>query len=536
MTTRVNESGNIELCSGKYGPRVKLGVTLSPEDLDDLYEEARRHAKTKSTEDIENVREIIADAFPSRVHRDWFRSEKLAHLGLSLEAKDDLDNTAPPTFPFLNALRRKFCGHDWAQVHAGRRDELRMSVGGVGCFDEYLSQVEGCNNRLKGVGNYFTPAQLLTILARGITPTLTAILSEQGVVINESITYKDWVTSCRDLEVRFKSRLMSADRNGRRGNFGTFGQSNGSSNNNVPLHKRTATSEPAAHPNKRTSTDGSTTSGPFYMRAFSKMPEAMQKEQRELLGRINACVKCRTAWGTCASNLDKCTGATLTVPWRPLTKEMVDWAIAAHKSTGRPILYNAILKQANSTVPVASIHATPLDDISQYVEAGNNRPPPVAAAIYGSRVLSHVARDGDLFGSFAGPSFKRSGSRGSLAARAVAPVVGQRRLTRDDDDEDLDWSEGSISPSPKTRRNSIDGSRSDGASNVGTESGIEDSQARLKSSKLLTIVNLHWRIPQPVGLPVLSARLLSLRYVILWSLVFLSSHIIFLLPITQPEL
>ncbi|KAJ3875308.1 hypothetical protein F5051DRAFT_442508 [Lentinula edodes] len=68
-------------------------------------------------------------------------------------------------------------------------------------------------------------------------------------------------------------------------------------------------------------------------------------------------------------------------------KEMVDWAIAAHKSTGRPILYNAILKQADSTVPVASIHATPLDNISQYVEAGNNRPPPVAAAIYGSRAV-----------------------------------------------------------------------------------------------------------------------------------------------------
>ncbi|KAJ4468483.1 hypothetical protein C8R41DRAFT_871172 [Lentinula lateritia] len=357
MTTRVNESGNIELCSGKYGPRVKPGVTLSPEDLDDLYEEARRHAKIKSTEDIENVREIIADAFPSRVHRDWFRSEKLAHLGLSLEAKDELDDTAPPTFPFLNALRRKFCGHDWAQVHAGRRDELRMSVGGVGCFDEYLSQVEGCNNRLKGVGNYFTPAQLLTILARGITPTLTAILSEQGVVINESITYKDWITSCRDLEVRFKSRLMSADSNGRRGNFGGFGQSNTSSNNNVPLHKRTATSEPAAHPNKRTSTDGSMTSGPFYMRAFSKMPEAMQKEQRELLGRINACVKCRTAWGTCASNLDKCTGATLTVPWRPLTKEMVDWAIAAHKSTGRPILQILPFQLPRSMLPPLTISA-----------------------------------------------------------------------------------------------------------------------------------------------------------------------------------
>lgn len=410
MTTRVNESGNIELCSGKYGPRVKPGVILSPEDLDDRYEEARRHAKTKATKDIENVREIIADAFPSRVHRDWFHSEKLGHLGLALESKDALDETAPPTFPFLDALRRKFCGHDWAQVHAGRRDELRMSVGGVGCFDEYLSQVEGCNNRLKGVGNYFTPAQLLTILARGITPTLTAILSEQGVVINESITYKDWVTSCRDLEVHFKSRLMSG--NGRCGNFGSFAQNNSSSNNNVPAHKRMATSEPATHPNKRASSDTLSSSGPFYMRAFSKMPEAMQKEQRELLGRINACVKCRTAWGTCASNLEKCTGATLSVPWRPLTKEMVEWAIAAHKSTGRPILYNAILKQASSTSAIASVHGAPLDDISQYVDVGPSRPPPVAAAIYGSRSITHIARDGDLFGTILqafefcfGPSF-----------------------------------------------------------------------------------------------------------------------------------
>ncbi|KAJ4493141.1 hypothetical protein C8J55DRAFT_556136 [Lentinula edodes] len=36
MTARLNESGNIELSSGKYGPRVKPTATLSPEDLDDL--------------------------------------------------------------------------------------------------------------------------------------------------------------------------------------------------------------------------------------------------------------------------------------------------------------------------------------------------------------------------------------------------------------------------------------------------------------------------------------------------------------------
>ncbi|KAJ4488955.1 hypothetical protein C8J55DRAFT_487141 [Lentinula edodes] len=475
MTTHVNESGNIELCSGKYGPRVKPGVALSPKDLDDLYEEARRHAKTRSTEDIENVREIIADAFPSRMHRDWFCLEKLVHLGLSLEARDELDETVPPTFPFLDALRRKFCGHYWAQVHAGWCDELRMSVGGVGCFDEYLSQVEGCNNCLKGVGNYFTPVQLLTILACGITPTLTVILSEQGVVINESIAYKDWIASCHDLEVRFKSCLMSADRNGRRGNFVSFGQNNTSSGNNVPLHKHTATSKPATHPSKCTTTDTST-SGPFYMRAFSKMPEAMQKEQRELLGQINVCVKCRTVWGTCTSNLDKCAGATLTVPWCPLTKEMVDWAVAAHKSTGRPILYNVILKQANSTVPVASVHGTPLDNISQYVEVGSSCPPPVAAAIYGSRTLSHIARNGELFGSFVGPSFKRLGSLVPLATWAVAPVVGQCCLTRDDEDEALDWSEGSISPSPRARQNSVDANLSNELITTVTESGIEDAQ------------------------------------------------------------
>ncbi|GAW10382.1 hypothetical protein LENED_012640 [Lentinula edodes] len=451
MTTRVNESGHIELCSGKYGPRVKPGAVLSPEDLDDLYEEARRHAKIRSTEDIENMREIIADAFPSYA----------------------LDESAPSTFPFLDALRRKFCGHNWAQIHAGRRDELRMSVGGVGCFDEYLSQVEGCNNRLKGVGNYFTPAQLLTILARGITPTLAAILSEQGVIISELISYKDWVTSCRNLEVRFKSRLVAG--NGRR--FRSFGQNNAPSNNNAPAHKRMATSEPATHPNKRTSSDTLSASGPFYMHAFSKMPEAMQKEQRELLGRINACVKCRTAWGTCASNLDKCTGAMLSVPWRPLTKEMVDWAIAAHKSTGRLILYNAILKKANSTTAVAAVHGAPLDDISQYVDSGPSRPPPVAAAIYGSRAVAHLARDGDLFGSFAGPSFKCSTS--VLAPRpghAVTPVVGQQRLTCDQDDDEVDWSDGSVSPSPASRRNSTEAGRSNAAVNETNNSIVGDAQ------------------------------------------------------------
>ncbi|KAJ3872502.1 hypothetical protein F5051DRAFT_445110 [Lentinula edodes] len=250
MTTCLNESGNIKLCSGKYGPQVTLGVVLSPKDLDDLYEEARHHAKTRSTNAIENVREIIADAFQSLVHCDWFRAEKLLHLSLSLEAKGDLDKMAPSTLTFLNALRCKFCGHDWTQVHAGRRDEVCM------CWK-------------------FMPAQLLTILTRGIMPTLTAILSEQGVVINESISYKDWITFCHDLEVCFKSHLMSADCNGCRGNFGSFAQSNIPSNNNVPPHKRMVTSETATHPNKRTSSDNPSTSGPFYMHAFSKMPDAM---------------------------------------------------------------------------------------------------------------------------------------------------------------------------------------------------------------------------------------------------------------------
>ncbi|GAW09019.1 hypothetical protein LENED_011141 [Lentinula edodes] len=470
MTARLNESGNIELCHGKYGPRVKPAAILSPEDLDDLYEDSRRFAKLRAEETIDNVREVIADAFPARVHRDWFRAEKALHLALALEVKDPNDHASPPTFPFLDALRRKFCGHDWAQIHATRRDDLRMSVGGVGCFDDYLSQVEGCNNRLKGVGNYLTPAQLLTILARGISTTLTAILSEQGIIIDETTVYKDWVTSCRDLEVRFKTRLMSADRTGRRGNF--------PSNSTVPPHKRTATSEASGHPSKRSAADGlsGTGTGPFYMRAFSKMPEGMQKEQRELLSRINVCVKCRTAWGTCASNVDKCTGATLSVPWHPLTKEMVDWAIAAHKSTGRPILYNAILKQANAGSSVASIQGPPLDDISAYVTNDTNRAPP-AAAIYGPRSIAHVARDEDIYGGFAGPSMRRSSfSSSSRVSRVVAPVVGQYRLTRDDADEDVDWSDGSVSPSPSSRTKPV-------ASIDKEVSSEEDDGAPLVSNK-----------------------------------------------------
>ncbi|KAJ3883947.1 hypothetical protein F5051DRAFT_423944 [Lentinula edodes] len=277
MATHLNESGNIELSSGKYGPRVKAAAVLSPEDLDDLYKEARQYAKSHSSNTIENVREVIAEAFPACVHRDWFRSEKVSHLTLALELKDQDNILAPPTFPFLDVLRRKFCGHNWAQVHAARRDELHMSVGGVGCFDEYLSEVEGCNNRLKGVGNYFTPPQLLTILARGIAPTLTAILSEQGVVVDEATTYKSWVTSCRDFEVRFKARLSAVDRGNRCGNCGSFAN-NASSNNPTAPHKCNATSDPVGHPNKR-SADAPSTTGPFYMHAFSKMPEAMQKEQ-----------------------------------------------------------------------------------------------------------------------------------------------------------------------------------------------------------------------------------------------------------------
>ncbi|KAJ4494124.1 hypothetical protein C8J55DRAFT_485399 [Lentinula edodes] len=372
MTTHVNESGRIELSSGKSGPRVKPGAVLSPEDLDDLYEDARRYAKSRTKDDIENVRD--------------FRSEKNIHLALALESIDNSDTSAPSTFPFLDALRRKFCGHDWAQVHAAHCDDLRMNVGGVGCFDDYLSQVEGCNNRLKGVGNYLTPAQLLTILACGIAPTLTAILSEQGIVIDENTTYKSWVSACRDLEVRFKSRLSSADR---QGHHGAFPYNPGyTSTNNGPAHKRNATSEPSSYPNKRPSSAAGSTGntgsgGMYYMKSFKSMPEALQKEQRELLGRINACPKCRTAWATCGSNLDNCSGATLSVPWRPLTTEMVDWAISAQKSTNRPILYNAILKQAATRTAVASVHGAPLEDISAYID--NVEPcAPVAAAIYGN--------------------------------------------------------------------------------------------------------------------------------------------------------
>ncbi|KAJ3929980.1 MAG: hypothetical protein NXY57DRAFT_1089016 [Lentinula lateritia] len=235
MSTCVNESGRIELSTSKSGPRVKAGAVLSPEDLDNLYEDARRYAKLHSKDDIENVRDTIAEAFSARVHRNWFRAEKANHLALVLEQVES-DASAPPTFPFLDVLRRKFCGHDWAQVHASRHDDLRMAVGGVGCFDKYLSQVEGCNNRLKGVGNYLTPPQLLTILARRISPTLTAILSEQGTVIDEDMSYKTWVAACCDLEVRFKSHLSSADQQGRRGAF-PYNSSSATNNNNSAVHK-----------------------------------------------------------------------------------------------------------------------------------------------------------------------------------------------------------------------------------------------------------------------------------------------------------
>ncbi|KAJ4465437.1 hypothetical protein C8R41DRAFT_781832 [Lentinula lateritia] len=48
--------------------------------------DARRYAKARTKDDIENVRDIITEAFPARVHRDWFRAEKNAHLALVLES------------------------------------------------------------------------------------------------------------------------------------------------------------------------------------------------------------------------------------------------------------------------------------------------------------------------------------------------------------------------------------------------------------------------------------------------------------------
>ncbi|KAJ3846795.1 hypothetical protein EV368DRAFT_88516 [Lentinula lateritia] len=378
MSTRVNESGRIKLSTGKSRPCVKAGSVLSPEDLDDLYEDARLLAK----DDIENVRDTIAEAFSARVHRDWFHAEKATHLVFALELVES-DMSAPPTFPFLDVLRRKFCGHDWAQVHASCRDRLHMAVGGVGCFDEYLSQVESCNNRLKGVGNYLSPPQLLTILACGIAPTLTA---KQGIVIDEAI---------------------SADHQDRHGVF-PYNSSSTTDNNNSVAHKQNTTSEPGSYPNKcPSSTNGPSVgaglSGVFYMKSFKSMPKALQKEQRELLGRISTCPKCWGAWATCGSNLNNCAGAMLSVPWRPLTPEMVDWAISAHKSTNWPILYNAILKQAANKMPVASVHGAPLEDISAYVD-DTGRHAPIAAAIYGNLPVSHIARDTAVYGSFAAPA------------------------------------------------------------------------------------------------------------------------------------
>ncbi|KAJ3928719.1 MAG: hypothetical protein NXY57DRAFT_964271 [Lentinula lateritia] len=191
---------------------------------------------------------------------------------------------------------------------------------------------------------------------------------------------------------------------------------------------------------------GPGSSGVFYMKSFKSMPEALQKEQRELLGRISACPKCRTAWATCDSNLDNCAGATLSIPWRPLTPEMVDWAISAHKSTNRPILYNVILKQAANKTPVASIHGAPLEDISAYIEDTGSRAP-VAAAIYGNLPVSRVARDTAVYGNFAAPALFHNQSMASSSF--VAPIIGQQRLTRDDCNDNVDWSDGSGSPSPK---------------------------------------------------------------------------------------
>ncbi|KAJ3858281.1 hypothetical protein EV359DRAFT_87973 [Lentinula novae-zelandiae] len=450
MTTCINKSGCIELSLGKNGPRVKPGSVLSPENLDDLYEDARCYAKSHAKDDIESVRDVIMEAFSARVHCDWFHSEKNVHLALALESTDVADSTAPLTFPFLDVLWRKFCGHNWAQVHAARRDDLRMSVGSVDCFDEYLSQVEGCNSRLKGVGNYLTPPQLLTILARGIAPTLTAILSEQGIDIDEETTYKSWVSACRDLEVCFKTRLSSTDRQGHRGHF-PYNNTYAATSNNNPVHKQNATSEPSSAAG---STANTGSGGVFYMKSFKSIPKALQKEQHELLGRISACPKCRTAWATCGSNLDNCAGTTLSVPWRPLTNEMVDWAILAHKSTNWPILYKVILKQATGKLPVASIHGAPLEDISAYVDSGENRAP-VAATIYSNFPVSYIVRDTKVYGSFAGPALRSHSIASSTRTNVVAPVVGQHHLTRDDRDDKVDWSDGSDSPSPKPGSHNI---------------------------------------------------------------------------------
>ncbi|KAJ3911442.1 hypothetical protein F5877DRAFT_12058, partial [Lentinula edodes] len=72
------------------------------------------------------------------------------------------------------------------------------------------------------------------------------------------------------------------------------------------------------------------------------------------------------------------------------------------------------------------------------------------------------------------------------------PVVGQRRLTRDEDEEDVDWSDGSVSPSPASRRNSVDVGHSNNAVNATNDSVVDDAQVRV-SPMPFELPHLTWK-------------------------------------------
>lgn len=78
------------------------------------------------------------------------------------------------------------------------------------------------------------------------------------------------------------------------------------------------------------------------------------------------------------------------------------------------------------------------------------------------------------------------------SAHAVAPVVDQQRLTHDEDEEDLDWSDGSVSPSPASRHNSVDVGHSNNAVDATNDSVVDDDQVRV-SPMPFELPHLTWK-------------------------------------------
>ncbi|KIK60093.1 hypothetical protein GYMLUDRAFT_85486 [Collybiopsis luxurians FD-317 M1] len=393
MTEQTNETSCIVLSNNKSGPRVKNFKNLTPEDIDDLAEEvehcARYRGSTAKPIPDEDKKLMFFDAFSGmRSHTQHFKADRKNLYKLEWSVPN-ADPDVEPDCPFICEMYSYCCGSRWAKDQATQHENLRMRGGERNAFLEFYSKVKSMNDRLCYVGDFYNDSQLLALLSRGITPALEKCLEECGVEITATTTLKKWKESVLDIERRFAQELKAA----------------------VP--KRTSDDSSSLHPNKFFASSAPSSSvnscassrvgskvpaGKFSFKSFSAMSETEVQQQRDFIDKIKACHMCCTAYA--GHQAKECGGGFLSVPFRPLTHQMVDFAKDfAKKNNFCPILYEALLKAFPESAPsvsavTSSSSRSPISDLSAFMPPP---PAPSVSAVYGRVSVAHIAQDSSLY-------------------------------------------------------------------------------------------------------------------------------------------